>query len=151
MASSIDQSFNVGDDATLECSNEGGPDNTYQWQVNGLNITGENSQVLVIPSVQAHNGGMYTCIVSNAAGGDSDSTNLYISPYFITQPVDTQTTNGSSITLMCEAGAFPSPSYQWWRTGGVALRDGINTTTANLVIDAVMLSDLGIITAMHLR
>ena len=71
---------------------------------------------LVLPNVLASTGGMYTCVVTNEAGSDDASTFLYVSPYFITQPRDTQTSDGSSVTLLCEADAFPSPEIVWLRT-----------------------------------
>ena len=142
MISSINQLYNEGDTATLECSSIGGPENMYQWQFNGSNIPGEISPTLVLPSVEGSDGGMYTCVVSNAAGSDNVSTLLYVSPYFITQPVDMLTTNGSSITLLCTAGAFPSPEIHWARADG-EIRDEIDTDMPTLLIDSVMFGDEG--------
>ena len=68
---------------------------------------------LTLANVNASTGGMYTCVVTNAAGNNSDSTFLFISPYFITERVDEETTNGSLVTLQCVAEAFPSPDYLW--------------------------------------
>ena len=138
---SLNQTYGEGDNATLECSSDGGPNNTYQWQVNSSDITGQTSPVLMIPNVEASNGGMYTCVVSNAAGSDDASTFLFVSPYFTTQPVDTLTDYGSSITLLCEAEAFPSPDYQWGRADGVPIRGGITNYTNMLIIDFVMFGD----------
>ena len=115
----------------------------YQWQFNGSDITGEISSMLILPSVQASNGGMYTCVVTNTAGSDEDSTFLYISPYFVTQPMDVLTTNGSSITLLCEAEAFPSPAIQWRRADREPIRNGIDTHVPMLVIDHVIFGDEG--------
>ena len=99
--------------------------------------------MLLVQSVQASDGGEYSCVVTNAAGSDSSSTFLYVAPYFITQPSNTLATNGSSITLSCEAEAFPSPNYQWGRADGDQIRGGIITVTRMLVIDSVMFEDVG--------
>ena len=141
--SSINQSFSVGNSTVLECSSEGGPNNTYQWQMNNSNLTGATLPVLVLSNIEASTGGMYTCIVSNAAGSDNTSTSLYVFPYFVTQPTDIEVTNGTSITLLCDAMAFPNPDYQWERAGGETFRGNIETSTQTLVISPVMFGDEG--------
>ena len=125
------------------CTSLGGTGNTYQWQANDTNIPGETTEVLTLADVDASIGGMYTCVVTNAAGSDSDSTFIFISPYFISQPVNEETINGSSVTLQCVAEAFPSPSYQWERTDGAPIRDIIANDTNSLVFLPVLFGDEG--------
>ena len=93
--------------------------------------------------MQAVNGSIYTCVVSNAAGSDSSSTFVYISPHFVTQPMSMSVDNGTSIGLLCEVEAFPNPSIQWWRVDGEPIRDGIVTDTQILFIDPVLFGDEG--------
>jgi hypothetical protein len=52
---------------TLNVSASGG-DLSYQWQLNGTNIVGAIGPTLTIPNVTSTNIGVYTVIVSNAAG-----------------------------------------------------------------------------------
>ena len=127
----------------MECSSAGGPDNTYQWQVNGSDITGATSPTLSLLNVQASTGGMYTCVVSNAAGTDDASTFLYISPYFVVQPTNTLTSSGSLTSFTCEAEAFPHPNYQWWRVDGEPIRCEIIFITSTLVIESAAFGDEG--------
>lgn len=122
---------------------DGGPSNTYQWQVNGSDFEGEISPILPLPNLQASMGGTYTCVVSNAAGSDADSTFVYVAPYFITEPVDTLTSDGTTDALICEAEAFPSPDYQWGRVDGLSLRAGLTTDTGVLGFNPVMFGDEG--------
>lgn len=143
LPSSIDQLYDDGNNATLQCSSEGGPNNTYQWQVNGSNITGATLPVLMLADVRVSDGGEYTCVVSNAAGSDEASTSLYVSLTFITEPLDTLTSYGSTATLECEAEAFPSPEYQWWRVDGELIRNAIMTDSNVLVIGSVRFGDEG--------
>ena len=70
------------------CTSVGGPDNTYQWQANDTNTQGETMENLTLTNVDASTGGIYTCVVTNAAGSDFDSTFLCIAPYFTTEPVN---------------------------------------------------------------
>ena len=132
-----------GDNVTLVCSSVGGPNNTYQWQANNSNITGETSQVLTLPHLEASDGGIYTCIVSNLAGSDNASTFVYVSPYIITQPLDMSATYGSSVMLLCEADGFPSPEVKWGRTDQDSIRDNINISSSTLFISFVLFGDEG--------
>jgi hypothetical protein len=47
---------------------------SYQWQLNGTNITGANGASLTITNVSSSNIGVYTVIVSNAAGSVTSSS-----------------------------------------------------------------------------
>ena len=126
----------------LNCSSMGGPNNTYQWQINNSDLVGESSPILILFNVEASTGGIYTCRVSNVAGDDETSTFVYVSPYFVTQPVDTLSANGSSITLLCEAEAFPNPDYQWWRVDQELIRSEV-LDSSQLVLDPVLFGDEG--------
>lgn len=143
LPTSVNQTFAEGADNMLECSSEGGPNNTYQWRFNDTDIDGATLPVLMLTNVTASSGGIYTCVASNVAGSDSASTFLYISPYFITEPMDTQTSNEASASLMCEAGAFPSPEYQWGRVDEELIRYEITTNTRILTFNPVMFGDEG--------
>ena len=129
--------------AVLMCTSLGGPNNTYQWQSNDTDIQGETMKNLTLADVDASSGGMYTCVVTNAAGNDSDSTFVFIAPYFIIEPMNIETTNGSSVTLQCVAEAFPSPRYQWARTNGAIIRENLLTDIHSLLFNPVMFGDEG--------
>ena len=96
------------------CNALGGPDNYFQWEVNGNTIG--NGSMLAVMDIDASSGGVYTCTVSNTAGNDSASTTLYVAPYIVT-PLEelTLTFNGSSINILCQADGFPLPSVSWDR------------------------------------
>ena len=103
---------NQGYNITFACAASGGPDNFFQWQMNG-NIIG-NDNMLEVMDIDASSGGIYTCTVSNAAGSDSASTTLYVAPYIVT-PLEEQilTTDGSNVNISCDADGFPSPNVSW--------------------------------------
>ena len=101
-----------GNSIAFICSAMGGPNNTFQWEMNG-NIIG-NDSMLEVMDIDASSGGNYTCTVSNAAGSGSASTTLYVAPYIVT-PLEEQTliTNGSNVNISCDADGFPSPAVSW--------------------------------------
>ena len=140
---SVNQTYDVNVTAMLMCTSLGGPNNTYQWKANDTDIPGEIMEVLVLADVDASTGGVYTCVVTNAAGSDSDSTFIFIAPYFITQPVNEETDNGSPVTLQCAAKAFPSPSYQWARTDQILVRQGLINDSNMLVFNPALFGDEG--------
>ena len=63
--------------------------------------------------VSASDGGTYTCIAENEGGSANSSVEVYVTPYFITEPLDLFATNGSFQSVTCRAEAFPSPNYIW--------------------------------------
>ena len=141
---SENQTYEKGDNITINCIAMGSPDIFYQWQANGTDISGETFTTLMLFTVNTSAGGKYSCVASNHAGDDSASTFVFISPYFTTQPVDRGGLNGSNVILMCVAAAFPSPQYQWEQVEGPAIRDsllGINSAT--LSFNPLMFGDEG--------
>ena len=104
--------FSQGDNIALICTAFGGPDNTFQWEMNG-NIIG-NDSMLEVMDIDASSGGNYICTVSNAAGSGSASTIFYVAAYIVT-PLEEQilTANGSNVNISCDADGFPSPTVSW--------------------------------------
>lgn len=79
----------LGDSATVQCSLIAGDMPVkFFWSLNGENVEeipgiavgsfGKKISVLAIDSVQEHHSGNYTCIVKNAAGFASHSTELIV-------------------------------------------------------------------------
>ena len=122
---------------TLSCTAMGGPDNSFHWEMNGT-IIGNDSAVNLV-AIDASQGGDYTCIVSNAAGSDSASTTLYVSPYLITS-LEEQilTVNGSNTNITCNAAGFPTPIVTW-----VDILDIEVSNTSQLQFMPVLFGDEG--------
>ena len=132
--SPLNMAFERGQDVTFNCTAQGGPGNTYQWQRNGTNLDNEITQTLAITQISANNGDEYTCIVSNVAGSDSASTSLFVYPEITLNPVDIMdATNGTVRMLACDAAAFPEPQYQWERVGG-DFGANVNGINSNLLV-----------------
>ena len=135
--------YHRAETAIIRCISVGGPNNIYQWQANDTDIPGESMENLTLTNVNVSTGGKYTCVVINAAGNDSDSTFIFIAPYFVSQPINITTTNGSSVNLLCIAEAFPSPSYQWAHGGLEPIREELLSSVSNLIFDPVLFGDEG--------
>ena len=90
----------------------GGPNISFTWEMNSVLVG--NDSVLNLMNIDASHGGDYTCIVSNAAGTDSATATLYVTPYIVT-PLNAQvlTTNGSNVNLICDSAGFPAPNVTW--------------------------------------
>ena len=141
--SSVDQSHNLGESTALMCNSTRGENITFQWQMNGLNITGETAPDLTLSDLSLMDGGNYTCVVTNDHGSDSITTSLFINPNFITQPTDIFLDSGSFAFLRCVAEASPDPTYQWGRVDGGEIRNGITNDTSILTFDPVEFGDEG--------
>ena len=142
--SPLNMAFERGQDVTFNCTAQGGPGNTYQWQRNGTNLDNETMQTLAITQITVNDGDEYTCIVSNVAGNDSASTSLFVYPEITLNPVSVlNATNGTVHMLACEAVSFPEPQYEWVRVGGDF---GVNVNGINsdmLVFAPVLFGDEG--------
>lgn len=108
------------------CQAQGGPDNVFQWTLNGFSLTSSNTtstsnqSTLTINNISASDGGEYTCTVSNLAGNTSNSSNMYVSPYIVTNPAQiTAAINGTTVNVLeCVAAAYPFPTYTWTKLTG---------------------------------
>ena len=117
--------FEQDTNATLTCNNQGGPNNTIIWEIDGDPLPFTSSHQISV-FVNISSGGNYTCTVSNSAGTESDSTMFYVHPLIVSNPdpfIDI--TNGSRTGFSCDAESFPDPIYQWIRLDDSMVRDGV--------------------------
>ena len=96
------QVVTVGQKATFSAIAGGTPPLTYQWQINGTNLTGATSTVLTITNAQISQSGSYAVIVTNLAGSITSSNALL-------------TVNPAPPCV-----AAPSGLVSWWRGEGDA-------------------------------
>ena len=94
---------------------------TYQWQKNGVNISGATGSSLTISSAQVTDAGNYTVIISNSGGSTTSSTAVLTvtAPAVITvQPVSqTGVARGFSVVFSVAATGSPAPTFQWRKNG----------------------------------
>ena len=94
-----DQSANPGQSMTLSIGVEG-DDISYQWQKDGSDISGANSNTLSFPSAQLSDEGSYTCNVGNQCGTISSEAALLT----INLPL-------SVMEIQDRPMVYPNPSY----------------------------------------
>ena len=118
------------EDASFNCTAQGGPDNAIVWirgeydsslsvrspldVLDSLNRleTGPN---ISLTSVNGSDGGRYTCVVVNEAGIESATVELLVRPEILTSPDNIYTQDGDDVSFECLADSFPSPQYHWER------------------------------------
>lgn len=114
----------------------------YQWQLGGVPILGATAPTYSVLSAEDANSGVYTCVVSNAAGQVTSPavTVLVITPPVITaEPDDTSVAEGQPVTVALAASG-PQLSYQWWHNGLPVT----NATSSSHTIPAMALANIGV-------
>ena len=99
------------------CNVLGGPNNEFQWTLNSVIITTETMSTLQLSNVDVDDAGVYSCIVSNTAGEDSDETELFIAPNIIVSPQNMTVTTTKTIIFICVAEGAPVPNITWEYAG----------------------------------
>src|SRR5882724_12765528 len=94
------QTETVGNNASFGVITAGSPPLSYQWQLNGTNLSGATNPVLNLANIQPTNGGNYSVVVTNASGSATSSNAL--------------------LTLNPATNCTPPPSglVSWWPGNG---------------------------------
>ncbi|HEY5914707.1 MAG TPA: immunoglobulin domain-containing protein [Verrucomicrobiae bacterium] len=82
----ISQTVNAGANVTFTVGATGTAPLSYQWQKNGVNISGATSSALTLTSVTSSRAGTYRAVVSNSAGSttSSSATLTVLTPFTVT-------------------------------------------------------------------
>lgn len=121
-----------------------GDDNAYQWQKDGNNISGANSNILTIDNVESGDEGEYRLVITSETCGlsvNSQTVNLTVNDNpAITQDIsNAQLCAGETLTLEIQVVGSVS-GYEWYKDN-VKL-EGQNTRT--LTIENTTSDDTGI-------
>jgi hypothetical protein len=124
-----------------------GPNLTYQWRKNGVNIGGANGSTLFINNAQPADAATYDCVVTNQCGApDSNDATLTVNalPSFTTQPTGGALNAGDPLALTVAATGFGSITYQW-KLDGVDIG---GATSATYNVASVTSADAGTYTCV---
>jgi hypothetical protein len=115
----------------------------YQWRHEGTNLPGAVDAILFIPSAQLQHEGLYSVVVSNAAGKatSSNARLTVVVPAKITgHPQSVSVATGANVMFSVVAEGNPLPAYRW-------MRNGTNVpggTAATLTLPSVQSASQGI-------
>jgi len=120
----ISQSVTAGTNVSFTVAASGTAPLSYQWRLNGANISGATSATLTLASVTTgQSGGNYSCFVSNIAGtATSLAATLTVNaaavaPTINLQPVSQTVTAGANVSFTVAASGTAPLSYQWRLNG----------------------------------
>jgi hypothetical protein len=116
----VSQTVTAGANVSFTVATTGSPAPSYQWQKNGVNISGATSSTLSLTNVQTANVGSYVAIASNSSGvTSSNAATLTVNnpPAITTQPSSQSVTAGSNVTFTVVATGTPTLTYQWKKNG----------------------------------
>ena len=126
-AQPADQSITAGQTATFSVTASGTDPLSYQWQKNGVAITGATgSSYTTAAESTTDNGALFAVVISNSAGtvmsrsarlGVSASGGGSVAPTITIQPADETVSAGSAATFSVTATGTAPLKYQWQQNG----------------------------------
>jgi hypothetical protein len=127
------QTVYSGSDVTFTANADGAPPLLWQWQFNGVAITGATTSTLMLTQVTTNQSGNYTVAVTNSHGFDhSQVATLTVhdsAPIITTQPQSRTVAIGSAITFTADAvGSLPL--FWQWQFNGNAILNATNSSLA---------------------
>jgi hypothetical protein len=141
------QFVEAGSTVNFTADATGSPAPGYQWEKNGVPLSGATNPTLTLAGVTSSDNASYRVVVTNLAGAaTSNPANLtvvqpapqYVAPVITQQPVAQTASTGETVVFTVVATGSPAPSYQWEKNG-VALSWANQPT---LVLNAVTTNDV---------
>ena len=140
------QSIVAGQTATFSVTATGTAPLSYQWQKNGIAISGATSSTYTTPAeTTSDNGAQFAVVVSNSAGTVTSNSAVLtvnpapVAPSISTQPASQTIVAGQTATFSVTASGTAPLSYQWQKNG-VAIS---GATSARYTTPAETTSDSG--------
>ena len=118
--SPLAQTINAGASVTYTVAASGAAPITYQWQKNGVDLSGQTGTSLSLANVSAADIGSYTVVVSNIGGSTTSnilSLTVITPPTIVTSPAGANVAAGGSLTFSVGATGTTPFSYQWRKNG----------------------------------
>jgi len=113
------QTIFSGGMATFSVSVKGVPPFSYQWRLNGTDLTGAFGSILLVTNAQISDAGAYSVIMSNGFGWVV-SSNAWLTvnnakPFFQASPASQATYPGGTAIFQARVDGSRPFSYQWYR------------------------------------
>jgi Ig-like domain-containing protein/immunoglobulin I-set domain protein len=145
----VSQSVGVGQTVNFVVVATGSAPLSYQWQKNGVNISGATSNSYTTPAAATgDNAARFIVVVSNSTGSATSNAAILTvtsaqqgntAPQIITQPTSQTVTAGQSATFTVVASGSPTLTYQWQKNGA----NIAGATSASYTTPATATSDSG--------
>jgi hypothetical protein len=132
-----------GQTASFSVSSAGTAPFSYQWNLNGTNISAATNSLLTLTNVQATQAGNCYVVITNYGGSITSAVRtLTVNvPAFITnQPQSLTVTQGQTATFTVGAGGTPNLTYQWYFNSANAVPGSTNST---LTINGAITNNAG--------
>lgn len=103
---------------------------TYQWRLNGSNLSGATGASLALNNIQPVQQGDYEVVVMDGTGGvTSDTAQVVVlfAPSILIPPQSQSAGSGGSVTFSVLANGKPPPTYQW-RLNDTAIPGATNSS-----------------------
>src|SRR5580704_16637381 len=160
------QTVGVGQAATFVVVANGSTPLSYQWQKNGVSISGATSSSYTTPAAaSADNAARFTVVVSNSVGtATSNAAILTVTsaqqgngaPQITMQPASQTVTAGQSATFTVAATGSPTLAYQWQKnsvniagaTSAVYSTPVTATSDSGEMFDVVVSNSIGSVTSV---
>ena len=138
----VTQDVCIYDTATFTVGVVGTPPFTYQWQLDGVDITGAIDTFITINGVTPSDDGYYKCLITNAVGTvESNQAKLTVhqKPTITLHPLDSTKCELESVIFTIAANATLPITYQWQ----LNTSDILGATSDTYSIPSIILADAG--------
>jgi hypothetical protein len=134
------QTVTAGGSATFTVVAANNPQ-SYQWRLNGVNLSGATTSSLTVNNAQADDAGTYTVEVANGVGpATSAAAVLLVAPAITSQPLSRTNLAGATVSFSVAASG-QAPLLYRWKKEGVDLANAGNVTGAQS--ETLTLSGIG--------
>ncbi len=138
----VNRTVAAGGSTSFNVAVTGTPPISYQWSLNGTNLSAGTNATLSLVNVQSASAGTYTVDVSNPYGATNSSGALLtvvIRPQIVSQPVGQTVMIGSNALFSVSASGTAPLAYQW-RFNGANIAAA---TSSSLVVHVTAFNQAG--------